>query len=159
MSKPAFLFAHLDEDDLPFLLEVRNECRGMLHDDRVFTLPECQAWLREKKPDYYVVQHRGRRIGYFRLSNHDPAEGSIYVGADLHARFRGRGLAKSAYRAFLRFLKDRYHVRIARLEVLGHNTVAHELYKKLGFMEVDRKKEAALRNGVRVDNIVMERAL
>lgn len=154
-----FLFAPLTHEDLPFLIEVRNECRDSLHDNRVFTLAECEIWFRQTKPDFHVIWCNGERIGYFRLSNHDLENGSIYIGADLRWHFRGRGLSRLAYEAFLPLLKDRYHVSAVKLEVLTHNTVAHGLYQKLGFVEIDRKKGVALRKGQPVDSIVMVKTL
>src|SRR5205823_9061576 len=99
VSSPTFTFEQLTFDDLPFLIEVRNECREFLHDNRVFTLPECERWFRETKPDFRIIRHHGERIGYFRLTNYDPQDSSIYNGADLHKDFRGRGLARGAYEA------------------------------------------------------------
>jgi RimJ/RimL family protein N-acetyltransferase len=150
-----FRFEPLTHQDLAFLVSVRNECRDLLHDDRAFTLADCETWFRERRPDFHVIRHDGERIGYFRLSNHHPAEGSIYVGADLHRRFRGRGLARRAYEAFLPLLKDRYHVSVVKLEVLSHNEAALALYRKLGFAEIDRHPDVTVRNGVSVDSIVM----
>ena len=154
-----FLFEPLTHEDLPFLIEVRNECRDFLHDNRVFTLAQCETWFREKRPDFYAIRYKAERIGYFRLSNHDPEHASIYVGADLHHRFRGRGLARLAYQEFLPLLRARYHVSTVKLEVLCHNIVAEELYRKLGFIEIDRKRGFTTRNGVVVDSIVMSMRL
>jgi RimJ/RimL family protein N-acetyltransferase len=150
------IFEPLAVEDLPFLIEVRNDCRDCLHDNRVFTLAECQTWFSTKHPDFYVIKRAGKRIGYFRLSNHDPENASIYVGADLHKRHRGKGLARAAYEAFLPLLKDRYHVSTVKLEVLSHNAVALALYRKLGFVETDRKRGFGVRKGVPVDSIVMQ---
>lgn len=146
-------------EDLPFLLEVRNACRECLHDNRAFTLAECQNWFLETMPDFHIIRLGGERIGYFRLSHHEPREGSIYVGADVHERFRGRGLAGAAYRVFLPRVKERYRVSRVKLEVLSHNTVAHALYRRLGFVEVDRRTGFAVRGGMPVDSIVMELVL
>jgi RimJ/RimL family protein N-acetyltransferase len=154
-----FEFSPLEPEDLPFLIAVRNECRDFLHDNREFTLAESEAWLREAKPDFHIIEHDGERIGYFRLSRHDIQGRSIYVGADLHEKFRGRGLARAAYEAFLPLLTERYGVVEARLEVLSHNDVALSLYRKLGFVEVDRQEGFAVREGRPVDSIVMVRAL
>lgn len=150
-----FSFEPLRHQDLSFLIEVRNECRDSLHDNRAFTLAECETWFRETAPDFYVIRYDGDRIGYFRLSQHDPEEASIYVGADLHKRFRGRGLARLAYGAFLPLVKDRHRVSLVKLEVLSHNTVARALYRRLGFVEIDRKRSVAVRAGTPVDSIVM----
>jgi RimJ/RimL family protein N-acetyltransferase len=153
------VFTPLTLEDLPFLVEVRNECRDLLHDNRMFTLDDCRAWFREKQPDFQVIRLDGERIGYFRLSNHDQVDASIYVGADLHRNYRGRGLARLAYEAFLPFLNDRYHVSMVKLEVLSHNSAALRLYQKLGFVEIGRKKGFATRQDRLVDSIVMMRRL
>ena len=154
-----FTFERLAEEDLPFLLEVRNDCRNMLHDNRVFTLGECQAWFRDRQPEFYVVRYQGERVGYFRVSNRRVEDRSAYVGADLHKDFRGRGLARPAYHAFLVMLRDEQHIAVARLEVLSHNALAYGLYQKLGFIETERKNCVAVRDGASVDSIVMSKVL
>lgn len=158
-TEGTFAFQPLREEDLPFLLEVRNDCRDMLHDERAFSLQECRAWFRSQHPDFFIVRHNGDRVGYFRLSNRDAADRSIYVGADLHRQFRGHGLARPAYEAFFAMLRDQQQIAVAKLEVLSHNTVALGLYQKLGFVEVGRKTAFATRNGESVDSIVMRRTL
>src|SRR5205085_500048 len=106
--------------DLPFLLEVRNECRDFLHDNRIFTLTECKSWFRENKPDFRLIIYRREPIGYFRLSNYHPESKSIYIGADLHKNFRGHGLARRAYEAFIPTVINSYLVDTFKLEVLSH---------------------------------------
>src|SRR5437763_14562726 len=120
------------------MIEVRNECRDYLHDNRLFKLDECERWFRESKPDFRIIRYNGERIGYFRLSNYNPDERSIYIGADLHKDFRGRGLAKRAYESFIPALRQTYQVSTLKLEVLSHNLTAYALYQKLGFVETDR---------------------
>jgi RimJ/RimL family protein N-acetyltransferase len=154
-----FDFAPLREEDLLFLVNVRNECRDFLHDNRSFTIDECKAWFQNASPTFYIVRLRGERIGYFRLSNYTPADGSIYVGADLHRDFRGRGLARLAYLEFIPWLGERYTVSRLRLEVLSHNLIAQALYRKLGFVEVSRRKGLTKRGGTPVDSILMEKCL
>jgi len=156
---PDFTFTPLREESLPFLIEVRNECRGFLHNDRAFSLTEAVAWFRAERPDFYLIRYRGETIGYFRLSRWRPAERSIYVGADLHRDFRGRGLAKAAYQVFLPWLKAERQIEVAELEVLSHNTIAIRLYQTLGFEETARKKGVTSRDGRSIDSIVMARRL
>jgi RimJ/RimL family protein N-acetyltransferase len=150
------IFTPLTSEDLPFLIEVRNECRHSLHDNRLFTLAECEIWFRHQKPDFQIIRRGEDRVGYIRLSNHNHQDASIYIGADLHLRFRGQGLARLAYESFLPLLKERYQVSVVKLEVLSNNTVAHGLYLKLGFVEVGRKLGAYSRKSGMVDSIVME---
>lgn len=152
-------FTPLTADDLPFLIEVRNECRECLHDNRVFSLAECEQWFHSARPDFHIIRLQGERIGYFRLSHYDPERGSIYVGADIHKLHRGQGHATRAYEAFLPLVRDRYHVSRVELEVLSHNTAALGLYRKLGFVETSRKTGHAVRDGQVVDSIVMTKSL
>jgi ribosomal protein S18 acetylase RimI-like enzyme len=154
-----FEFVPIEEKDLPFLIEVRNECREFLHDNRMFTLTECEQWFREKKPNFFIILLNGERIGYLRLSHYNLEEASIYVGADLHPNFRGQGLAQRVYEAFWPLLIARYHVATAKLEVLSHNAAAQHLYHKLGFVEIARHSGYALRNKSLVDSIVMLKVL
>jgi RimJ/RimL family protein N-acetyltransferase len=150
-------FAPLGIGDLPFLLEVRNECRNYLHDDREFTLAQCREWYRTNNPQVYVIRLGGARIGYFRLGAVDHADHSVYVGADLHRDFRGKGLGLRAYVEFLPWIAGRLSVSWFKLEVLSHNSRAQKLYAKLGFVETGRRKAVAVRDGLLVDSIVMER--
>jgi RimJ/RimL family protein N-acetyltransferase len=149
----------LTEADLPFLLEVRNECRNFLHDPRTFELEACRQWFRSNRPDFRVIRHGGERIGYFRLSQHDAAGRSVYVGADLHQSFRGRGLAKRAYEELFALLRAGREYDTVKLEVLSHNTVAMGLYRRLGFVETGRHADIGVREGKSVDSIIMERPL
>lgn len=159
MSSSEFTFEKLGPADLPFLIEVRNECRDFLHDNREFTLAECERWFRDTNPDFRIIRYNGERIGYFRLSNYDAKERSIYIGADLHKKFRGRGLAREAYEAFIPQLAQSLGLARLKLEVLSHNDRAFALYKRLGFVEIGREKGSIMRNSVSFDSIVMEKAL
>jgi RimJ/RimL family protein N-acetyltransferase len=154
-----FQFTPITRDDLPFVVEIRNECREFLHDNRRFTLWECQQWFESAKPNFVIIWLNGERIGYFRLSKYDQKDCSILIGADLHESFRGRGLARKAYESFLPQLDERYPRLKLKLEVLSHNNVAYSLYRKLGFVETDRRADFAMRNGVLVDSIVMEKPI
>lgn len=154
-----FEFTPLTEEDIPFLIEVRSECRACLHDNREFSLEQCLNWFRTQRPDFHLIRLNGQRIGYFRLSNHDAQRRTIYVGADLEKSFRGQGLGRRAYEEFLPQVKAKYHVDEVQLEVLSNNHVAHRLYLRLGFRETDRKRAFAERDGVTLDSIVMAKQL
>jgi RimJ/RimL family protein N-acetyltransferase len=151
-------FAPLTINDLDFVVAVRNECRDFLHDNREFSLADAERWFTVNKPEFYVIQVKpaGTAVGYFRVSNHDARTRSVYVGADLEAAHRGKGLAERAYRAFLPWIRARYGLRSVRLEVLSHNARALALYAKLGFSEVGRVHRYAVRGGKPVDSIVMK---
>ena len=139
VSSPDFTFEELSFEDLPFLIEVRNECREFLHDDRVFTLTECERWFRETKPDFRVIRYRGERIGYFRVSNYNPDDASIYIGADLHKTF-----AAAVWRAKLMKGSFRFSDNATRFPRSNGGFRFYPppkgLYQTPGFSEPHRKK-------------------
>ena len=154
LEAKGFDFVPLLEEDLPFLLSIRNECHSCLHDDRVFSLDDATKWFREKRPVFFIIVHEGIHIGYFRTANHQGK--SLMIGADLAEKYRGRGLGFAAYTAFIPFIKSRFGVSVLKLEVLGCNHRAIHLYEKLGFREVGRSRATHERDGCVVDNIFME---
>ena len=150
-----FQFKSLQQEDLSFLLEVRNECCDFLHDNRRFSLEEAVDWYTSSKPEYWLILFRGERIGYFRMSDVSETHKRALVGADLHKDFRGQGLGERAWRAFLEFAFKTFDFHKISLEVLSINQRALNLYVKLGFMEEGVKRHDIRRAGKWIDSIVM----
>jgi len=132
----------LAEDDIEFLVEVRNDCRHFLHNDKEFTLKEAKKWFSENASPFYLILYKNEPCGYFRTSKWNEADGSVWIGADLSKDFRGRGIASLAYPLFMDMLYRKYGLTRFILEVLEFNTVALCLYRKLGFNEVERRHSA-----------------
>ena len=148
-------FRPLKKDDLAFLLEVRNECREFLHDDRIFDLDEATRWFCDQKPDFWLIYLNEARIGYFRISHHSSEHKRLYLGADLHQDYRGKGLGFLAWRNFLTFMFSKYDVHKVGLEVLASNERAMNLYRKLGFQKEGVKRDEIFRNQRWIDSIIM----
>jgi RimJ/RimL family protein N-acetyltransferase len=128
-------FRLLAHEDLPFFNRVRNEASPWLHNNSVFTLDQTQEWFETLPPDqkYYIIEwsnpsHCGliEQIGYFRV---EESKESIKIGADLDTPYQGFGLAFEAYKEFI----DQSRYSTFWLEVLGFNSRAYNLYRKLGF--------------------------
>ena len=116
----------LTEEDLSFLLEVRNDdsTRFYLEDDSIFTLDECKKWFVNLNSPWYIIETiEGNKVGYIRTNGDE-------IGCDIHPKFRRKGYAKMAYKEYL---KDK---KYASLKVFKDN-FAINLYKKLGFVEID----------------------
>jgi RimJ/RimL family protein N-acetyltransferase len=146
----------IGENDLSFLCEIRNETApDYLHDSRTFTLEETIKWFKNTKPKFWIIWWNDCRIGYFRTSNYSEINRNIYIGADLHKDFRGRGLAYESYCKFMPILFKELNLHKISLEVLETNTRAINLYKKLGFKIEGIKREEVLKNGVWVGSIIM----
>jgi diamine N-acetyltransferase len=149
-------FRKLEYTDLKFLNEVRNSfAENFLHDSRIFTLRETESWFEETKPDYWIILREDERIGYFRLSNYSKTNKNIYIGADLHEKFHGKGYALEAYKKFMVFLFEEYDLHKISLEVLAKNHKALHLYKKIGFVTEGTKRQEVLKGNEFIDSIIM----
>ena len=149
-------FTKITCEDLSFLNNVRNlYAKEFLHDSRTFTIEESHTWLHKFKPDYWMIWEENERIGYFRLSNHSKENLNIYIGADIHPSFTGRGLGYTAYKEFMDFLFNEYCLNKISLEVLASNSRGLHLYNKLGFVEEGRKRQEVLKDDMYIDSIIM----
>jgi len=124
--------------DIPLFNSVRNECRAFLHDTKKYTLEESADWFRKTQPDFGVLclaydEGDDLPIGYFRTSERTAT--SVVVGLDIHKDFRGRGLAREAYKVLFHVLKCRSPgLETFELRVRQDNTRARHLYEALGFV-------------------------
>jgi putative acetyltransferase len=149
-------FRELEYEDLEFLNEVRNiYAEEFLHDSRKFSLSETQSWFLEYKPDYYIIEEDKKMIGYFRVSNYSKVNSNLYIGADIHPNYKGKGYGYSSYKEFIPTLFKKYNLNKISLEVLSTNKVAIALYQKLGFKLDGIKRQEVLKNNNYIDSIIM----
>jgi len=129
----------LTENDLPFLLEVRNDesTRQFLEHDSKFTLKEVLKWFRDNQPKWFVIKMDTTSVGYIRTNGDE-------VGCDIHPNFRKKGYAKMAYELYL---QDKNY---ASLWVFEDN-FAVKLYKKLGFTSTENSKMVRKRNYIKME--------
>ena len=129
----------LSKEDLPFLLEVRNDysTRNNLENNSIFTLDQCQNWFNNLKSPWYIIEVNRVSVGYFRTNGDE-------VGCDVHPDFRRKGYAKMAYELYL---KDKTY---ASLWVFSDN-FAKDLYLKLGFKEIDKREFIRNRNYIKME--------
>ena len=129
----------LTENDLPFLLEVRNDesTRQFLEHDSKFTLKEALKWFRGGQPEWFIIEINKTPIGYIRTNGDE-------VGCDIHPNFRRRGYAKMAYELYL---QDKDY---ASLWVFEDN-FAIKLYKKLGFTPTGNSRIVRDRNYIKME--------
>jgi GNAT superfamily N-acetyltransferase len=112
----------LTKEDLPFLLEVRNNesTRKYLENDSVFNLEQCTKWFNDTQPKWYIILNKEeQKVGYLRTNDDE-------VGCDIHPNYRRKGYARLAYNEYL---KDKDY---ATLWVFEDN-FAINLYESLGF--------------------------
>ena len=129
----------LTENDLPFLLEVRNDksTRQFLENDSMFTLKESLKWFRDNQPKWFVIKMDTTSVGYIRTNGDE-------VGCDIHPNFRKKGYAKMAYELYL---QDKDY---ASLWVFEDN-FAVKLYEKLGFTPTGNSRIVRDRNYIKME--------
>jgi RimJ/RimL family protein N-acetyltransferase len=102
-----------------------------------------------------MIKLDGEKVGYFRTSNYSSKNKNIYVGADLHKNFRGKGIAYESYCKFIPMLFEKMDLHKISLEVLESNQRGINLYKKLGFKIEGIKRDEVYKNGAWVNSIMM----
>lgn len=147
----------IESKDLLFVNQVRNSCREFLHNQQEFSMQDTIEWFVNTKPQWYmidIVTWEGiatgpdETAGYIRTEKHGTG---LQIGMDLAEEYRGRGIAKHAYRQFISWAFEQGHSYIT-LDVLASNTRAYTLYRSLGFtvnydslpVEIERGRERIL---------------
>ena len=150
------LLRPMTERDLPFMLDIRNEVRELIHDNRIFTLDEAIEWYHTQHPENYVVVVAGSEVGIMRVRRGKQHMNSAEVGGDIHKAHRGKGLGKRAYKLLIPYLFGTPELRELFLEVLTKNMPAFNLYHSLGFEIYEYKDQMARRAGnIWLDGFVM----
>lgn len=154
-------FINLDRSMAEWARNLHNDpdVLKMLTDPHHVTSEEQLVWL--AKIDFSSSSHRwvalckGDAIGVVRIDQQDRHNKSVCVGLDIHKDFRGKGYAKSIYRAVFHHFFDKEKYQRVWLYVADYNTVARSLYTSLGFKEEGVQRAALLKDGTYHDYIMM----
>lgn len=121
----------LIKSDLPFFNEVRTHSSMFLHDKNNYTLEDNIKWFKSLESPFFIVEIEKEPIGYFRTSNW--VNNTLYIGMDIHKKYRGLGYSTPSYVKFIKLLKDKFNINTIFLEVLTSNKRAINIYNKLDF--------------------------
>ncbi len=94
-------------------------------------------------------------IGVVRTDEIDPLNRSMRIGGDILPAFQGKGYGTRLYEMLKKYCFDYLNAHRVWLLVLEDNTVAQNLYRKTGFVEEGRQRQAIFRNGRYLDYIMM----
>lgn len=128
----------LTKEDLPFLLEVRNDqsTRNNLENNSFFTLEDCKIWFESLKSPWYIITNNDISVGYIRTNENE-------IGCDIHPNHRRKGYAKMAYKKLMENMSK------ATLWVFEDN-FAKNLYYQLGFKETGEEKNIRSRKYIKM---------
>jgi len=136
--------------DAMSILPIRNEARHfMTRHTSVISPEEQRAWWDKHDGTYalYIVELEDRPIGYglIRYDN-DPQHEYAAVSAAIVPELRGRGFGYQVF-SFLT-CEVRIKKKVPWLEVLATNAAARALYRKLGYVDTDTRKEVVVSHEV-----------
>lgn len=128
MTLNDFNLRFLTKEDLPFLLEVRNDqsTRNNLENNLFFTLENCKLWFSKLESPWFIILVDNNPVGYIRTNGNE-------IGCDIHPNHRRKGYAKMAYKKLMQNMSN------ATLWVFEDN-FAKNLYYTLGFKETGEQK-------------------
>lgn len=145
----------LERQDLEAARRLHNDDSTLLWltDIRHVSEPEQENWFdmlsRSRSTRRYSVHEEksGNFAGLFRIDHLDLQNRCAMVGLDIVQGFRRRGYARKVFDYFFHYLFDEVGLNRLGLVTLDSNTPAIELYRKLGFQEEGRHREAIWRDG------------
>ena len=149
-------FRKITLGDLPKFLEIRNESKEYLHNNNTFNLENATEWFNGHNPKFYMIEIGKKIIGYFRTSNWDSYNKTVYIGCDIHSDYRGHGIGYKSYMKFIEKLNNEYVLDAIKLEVLSSNVRAINLYNKLGFKKIGVDENKIIRENIEIESIIME---
>jgi RimJ/RimL family protein N-acetyltransferase len=123
--------------------------------------PQQEAWFQTMSTSRvsrrYVARLRSNDafVGVFRIDRIDLWNRNAYVGADVVPTLRRNGYATEMFDYVLRYLFDQCGLHRVALNTAADNTSALALYRKLGFVEEGRERQAIFRAGRFHELVVM----
>lgn len=145
-------------DDHSFLVALHNDPLVLrnLTDPRPITMASHMDWwasCRQRNEEHHVFFVDNHRAGFCKFA-FDPSNRSVCLGADIHASYRGRGLARPMWTLMVQkaFAHD---VHRAWLTTAEYNVIGQRVYSSLGFKVEGRLEQSLYRDHTYHDQIVM----
>jgi len=119
---------------------------------------QAEAWVHGlmRAPYAWVIEAEGRLLGEVRLDHVDRHDrrASLAIGL-LETRHLGKGYGAEAASEVLQFAFGPLALHRISVRVLAFNERAIRLYRRLGFVEEGREREAAHVDGAWRDDLIM----
>lgn len=152
----------IEERDLEKLRALRNHPDTWMNltDPTLIDAESQKKWFQslQGRSDrkYFSLAAKGHDLlGVVRMDEIDKQNRSIRVGCDIVPEARGQGWGTKAYGAILKYCFDELNNHRVWLCVLDFNAAAIAVYKKAGFKDEGKYREAVFRDGKYHDYLVM----
>ncbi len=145
----------LQQSHLTWLRKMRNDPTTWywLTDATPINEERQQQWFMRMSTDptrlYLVIENKelSQPIGILRSDEWDRVNRSIRIGIDIDIHYRRLGYGTEAFRAFIDYLFKHLNLHRIWLLTVDYNEAGQKLYKKLGFKEEGRQRQAIFRDG------------
>tara|TARA_B110000261_G_C12999211_1_gene323494 strand:+ start:139 stop:657 length:519 start_codon:yes stop_codon:yes gene_type:complete len=151
----------IEAKDLIWLKDLRNDRTIWENLEHVLPLNMSiqKTWLDDlsidKSREYYIFTNdKNEDIGLVRITDIDYVNKKACIGLDISINYRGKKLSKIAYRLIFDYLFGYLNLNRLYLYVISENEIALNLYRKIGFIEEGRQREAIIRNNKKIDYIM-----
>lgn len=155
------------ESDIPKITEIFNsvimDSNSVYREEPVLESERLQ-WLRDKHDHGYpilVMEDSGEVIGYGGYGSFRPAQGyRLTVEHTIHIaqNHRRRGIGKLILTELISMARESgYHLMIGAID--SGNEASIKFHHDFGFTECARIREVAIKNGVFLDLVLMEKVL
>lgn len=153
----------IERRDIPSLRAWKNDpsARRWVGDGALtFSEEDMERWFdrtealidRERR---WIVEERGRPVGFVGLYGIDPVRRHAEVGILLDPEARGRGIGGEATRLLLDEAFNVLNLHRLFLHVLADHRIARKMYKRCGFQEEGRLRQHNFKAGRYMDVMVM----
>jgi UDP-4-amino-4,6-dideoxy-N-acetyl-beta-L-altrosamine N-acetyltransferase len=151
-----------DEEEKREVLSWRNsdEVRQWMYSAHTISWEEHLAFIEGLKKDsknfyWLVALEKGERLGVVSLNRVDAANGNAYLGLYANPSRSTAGAGRILMDCIKKLAFEEAGLHTLKLEVIEANERALRFYEKAGFKEEGRLKEHVLKEGRRMDVIVM----
>ena len=154
-------FTESDADGIWQLIQDPEVVRFTFEPSTELTPERLRSWYatRADQPDRLDLAvtdpATGELLGEVVLHEWDPAARSCTFRTLIGPRGRGRGIGTEATRLIVGYAFEQLGLHRIQLEVYGHNHRARRVYEKVGFVVEGVRREAQLRDGQWVDDVLM----
>lgn len=156
-----FSLRPVEDSDHEWLCSLHNDpnvLQNMTNDEPI-TLESHLAWWektrRSTTEERLVFCVDGARAGFTKFYSIDRRNERCILGADLHADFRGKGLARIMWSLMLERCFVEHRLNRVSLTTAEYNGVAIHVYKTMGFKEEGRFIRSLKRGATYHDEILM----
>ena len=136
---------HWLTDIMPISEEAQKEWFKKLQLDKSRTYLAIESNI--KSTTIYGYTYSSSFIGILRSDKWDRVNRSVRIGIDIAKEHRGQGYGTEAFGAFIDYLFKQQNMNRLWFLVAEENKIAQKLYKKLGFKEEGKQREALFRDG------------